>query len=132
ESGKPKVSVNFSNGSSGMLKNIRMLTSEEYAILANEADQYRTAVQGYGIGGGEVPFTDDEMKNLPYYDHQKAITRNAQTRDLNVSVSGGNDGQRYFLSGQYYDQQGIIIGTEMKRYNFKINYDNNLSEKLQL
>src|SRR5690606_33574103 len=62
----------------------------------------------------------------------KAITRNAQTRDLNVSVSGGNDGQRYFLSGQYYDQQGIIIGTEMKRYNFKINYDNNLSKKLQL
>lgn len=123
--GKPKIALNFSNGFTDLLKDIKLLNSQEYAQLANEAYTFRGLTSG-------VPFLESEIAGLPYYNHQDAVTQSAQTKDLNVSLSGGDSKSKYYLSGQYFDQEGIISSTNLKRYNFKINYDNNVSQKLKV
>ena len=64
------------------------------------------------------------------YDWQDAALRNAFTQDHQISFTGGDEISRYSISGGFKDQQGIIIGTELKRYTGRINYERNLSQRL--
>ncbi len=123
--GKAKIAFNFSNGFTDLLKDISLLKSADYANLSNESYIARGLTSG-------TPFLPNEIANLPNYNHQDAIIQSAQTRDLNVSLSGGDTKSKYYISGQYFDQEGIIISTQLKRYNFKINYDNNVTQKLKI
>ena len=64
------------------------------------------------------------------YDWQDAALRTAFTQDHQISFAGGDEISRYSISGGYKDQQGIIIGTDLKRYTGRINYERNLSQRL--
>jgi TonB-linked SusC/RagA family outer membrane protein len=64
------------------------------------------------------------------YDWQDAALRNAFTQDHQISFTGGDEISRYSISGRFKDQQGIIIGTDLKRYTGRINYERNLSQRL--
>jgi TonB-dependent starch-binding outer membrane protein SusC len=50
----------------------------------------------------------------------------------NLSMSGGDDKHTYFLSGNYFDQEGISINSGLERYNFQINTDHKVSDKLKV
>ena len=65
-------------------------------------------------------------------DWQDLIFRNAPIATVNASVSGGTDRTRYFLSGGYYDEQGIMINNYFKRYNLRTNVDHEISAKFKL
>ena len=64
------------------------------------------------------------------YDWQDAALRTAISQDHQISFTGGDEISRYSISGGYKDQQGIIIGTDLKRYTGRINYERNLSQRL--
>lgn len=64
------------------------------------------------------------------YDWQDAALRTAFTQDHQISFAGGDEISRYSISGGYKGQQGIIIGTDLKRYTGRINYERNLSQRL--
>lgn len=57
------------------------------------------------------------------YDYQDYIFRTAAGTDNNVSVSGGTDKTKYYLSGSYFFNQGIIKNTDFRRYSFRANVD---------
>jgi TonB-linked SusC/RagA family outer membrane protein len=60
------------------------------------------------------------------------VTRNGFTAQHNISLSGGSKQTKYLLSGNYYDQQGIIKNAELKRYSFRANIDQDVSKYLRL
>ncbi len=124
--GKPKFTLNASNGFSSMPKYLNMLNGQDYTTLANEAYKYQNPTSSL------VPYSGEEIQSVPSYDHQRAITSMGQTRDINLTVSGGDSRNKYYLSGQYFDQSGIIRSTRLTRYNLKLNLDNELSPKLRL
>lgn len=55
------------------------------------------------------------------------VTRDGSTAQHNISVTGGNKLTKYFLSGNYYDQEGIVKNSAMKRYSVRANVDQELS-----
>ncbi|GGM90113.1 SusC/RagA family TonB-linked outer membrane protein [Dyadobacter beijingensis] len=63
-------------------------------------------------------------------DWQDAIFRNASIRNIQVAASGGNENVRYAISAGYFNQQGIIINTGLKRYSFRANADAKVSKRL--
>lgn len=63
---------------------------------------------------------------------QDAIFRNAPIRNYQVSASGGSEGMRYAVSAGYFDQQGIILNTSLKRYSFRANIDGKVSDRLSV
>ncbi|MDR0419365.1 MAG: TonB-dependent receptor, partial [Prevotellaceae bacterium] len=125
QAGKPKVDVSYFMSFSSMSKKIDLLNSHQYAELSNEAKKYR-------YPDGAINFTDEELAALPSFDHTSAIMQTGLTNDLNVSVSGGNESTKYYLSTQYYDQEGIVRNTGLTRYNIKMNLEQKLSTKLTL
>lgn len=65
--------------------------------------------------GGTIIFKDHggEVEDL--------VFRNTYTKDHYVSVTGGNDKGRYFASFDYYNEEGIIVGSDYKRYSGTLN-----------
>lgn len=60
------------------------------------------------------------------------IFRIAPTMTLDVSTRGGNEKTRYFLSGTYYNQDGIVLGTAFQRYSGRLNLDHKINDKFSI
>lgn len=116
--GTPVIHIGASAGVSGM---------REYPDIL-DASRFRDALQYYtpteaadsDFGGNEDAF--------------KAITRQAITQSYYGDVSGGTDHGKYRLSGGYLNQNGIINGSQLKKYtgNFTGNFNFLESKRLGL
>jgi len=56
-------------------------------------------------------------------DWMSEILVTAPTANTELSVSSGNDKFRLFVSGNYYDQDGVVAGTNYQRYSGRLNAD---------
>lgn len=76
------------------------------------AQQYRQTAKTLGLA------IDDKGANTNWQDK---IFRNAYSQDYNVTMSGGSEKTTYRASLGYGDQQGIMLASDMKRTNARIN-----------
>jgi TonB-linked SusC/RagA family outer membrane protein len=60
------------------------------------------------------------------------VTRNGSIQQHNLSLSGGNESTKYLLSGNFYDNQGIIKNAGLKRYSFRANIDQKINKFMTL
>ena len=58
--------------------------------------------------------------------------RTGVTQQHNLSVSGGNDRVRYFISGGIFEQEGIGLRTDLNRYSLRVNTDIRATERLEV
>lgn len=95
-------------------------------------DAYQYAEQNYiaRSNGGElssypnelIPYLNDEP-GLTNTDWQAALFRTAPIENYNLSVHGGSRKTKYFVSGNYAGQKGIVRGSGFKRYSLRTNLD---------
>jgi TonB-linked SusC/RagA family outer membrane protein len=64
------------------------------------------------------------------YDYNDYIFRTGIGTDNNISVSGGKEKTKYYLSGSYYYNQGIIKNTDFSRFSFRSNIEQGINEWL--
>lgn len=81
-----------------------------------------------GIGLRYQLTTNQEQEYFPFNenidtDWQDAIFQNAIQQKYNLSISGGTKNINYRVSGEYFDQEGVLIYTGMKRFTFRTNLD---------
>lgn len=77
------------------------------------ADEYRTYLQENDMS---IDPTDDLKAST---DWQKEVQRTGISHNHNVSISGGTDKTNYSASLNYFNNKGVIKGSELKRYNGK-------------
>lgn len=58
--------------------------------------------------------------------------RRGVTQNHTLSVSGGTDKTQYYISGNYYNEQGTLIDNSNRNYNLRSNITTKLSDKLKL
>ncbi|MEX6687457.1 TonB-dependent receptor [Danxiaibacter flavus] len=110
--GRTLNAVNGSRGY-GLLTDAANLAS--FDIRAYTPDNSNLLSMGWDtVGdpyGGTIIFKDHgkEIENL--------VFRNTYTQDHYVNVTGGNDRGRYFASFDYYNEDGVIVGSSYKRYS---------------
>jgi TonB-linked SusC/RagA family outer membrane protein len=56
-------------------------------------------------------------------DWSKILYRQGISQSHEVNLSGGSDKTRFFLSAGYYDQEGIDLGSALKRYTTRFNIE---------
>jgi len=66
------------------------------------------------------------------YDYQDYIFQTGLGTDNNISISDGTDKTKYYLSGSYFFNQGIIKNTDFQRFSFRANVDQTISKILSL
>lgn len=102
KAGETKIDVSASAGVSNMARSIDVLNG----------DEYRAALKQYGLTSGDYGGNVDAMK---------AITRTGYNQNYNIGISGGSNGNTFRASFGYQNQQGIIIGTDFKKYSGAFN-----------
>lgn len=90
---------------------------DEYAVPnSNEYDNYQLWKSGQG---GITDWVD-------------LATRTGVIQDHNLSVNGGSDRVKYYMSGDFMNQKGVLEGYGYKRYSIRINLDANITDFLKI
>lgn len=123
-SGKVQVNASFQSGVSTYINQIRLLSGPQYAELVKEMymNVGRTETVATQLAGSTT--IDTDWFNL--------TTRNAQYRNYNASISGGKEGNNYFVSFGYRDQENASPGNGLKQYTSNLRFLNTLSDKLKM
>ena len=107
----------------------KMANTAEYVELYNEAaDNDNAGVTNPALIRPKIPATI----NVANTDWLKAIFQKGQIQSYQLSVRGGNDKTLYYISANYFKQDGIIINSWYERYSVlsKLNID--LTDKLSI
>ncbi|MEM6526438.1 MAG: TonB-dependent receptor [Bacteroidota bacterium] len=101
-------------------------------------DQYRQLyIEGYVNAGTltEEEATDLYASQFPEdanTDWLDEISQTGTTSQYDLSFQGGSDKLTYFISGSYFDQEGVVIENKFERYSSRINLSANLTDKLKV
>ncbi len=108
----------FTNGDSG------------YGTLQEALDDYKSIVEGrmtrYSAGN------DDWRTTKINTDWQDQIFQRAPISQYDLNFSGGTDKTKYYASGEYLDQTGILIKNGYKRYNGRLNLEQSVKDWLSI
>lgn len=124
--GKTKVSYNTFFSSQNLRRKLPLLSAPDYARVANE----RSTSQG-----GSAVYTDAEIQNFEANggtDWQDEIFRTGLHQNHNLSISGGNEKTRFLISGNYVNQEGILLNSGYKRYQLRGNLENEINKKVKV
>ena len=69
---------------------------------------------------------------LEFQDHVQEVLQTAPMQQYQLSARGGSENVRYAISGEYLNQDGIVINSGFKRYSTRANIDVKVSKKLAL
>ncbi len=69
-----------------------------------------------------------DKNGVDWYD---VIFRNAPIRNYNLTVSGGSEGGRFAISADYFEQQGVLIENNFKRYSLRANTEFNIKKRVR-
>lgn len=129
QSGKVKVSYDGFVGFSNATDFYEMMNAQEYVDFKNLAVKNRygtdelSLTTGYVSPYGNKAFNMMKDANGSYVDTdwKDAAFQNGLSQSHSVAVSGGSDKVRYYLSGNYTTQEGIVKGDKYDRLGVKAN-----------
>jgi TonB-linked SusC/RagA family outer membrane protein len=133
---KPTITFNSSLALSSNTRFPEFLNGPEYAKWYNKAQEMD------GIAETGRRFTPEEIDRITNGDPQ-GVFGNTDWFDMlfkssapiytnNLSLNGGSDKFKYFVSLGSYNQQGIIARTSNNRYNFRTNIDAQVAERFKV
>ncbi|TDQ79470.1 SusC/RagA family TonB-linked outer membrane protein [Sphingobacterium yanglingense] len=92
-------------------------------------------IKGKNIDGRELsldylnPYLNGES-GLTNTDWMDVAFRNAPIANYNLSFKGGGEKSKFYTSLGYFDQKGVVIGTDLQRYSASVNLNTKLSDKI--
>lgn len=124
KAGAPQITYDFYAGYQEILKRMPVVDLPQFATLINA----RAAVWGFDT---RPQFVNPQYLG-PGTDWQKELFRKAPMMNHTLTVSGGDARTQYLLSTSYFDQEGIAIGSDFKRYSIRLNLDNKTTNWLKI
>jgi TonB-linked SusC/RagA family outer membrane protein len=124
KAGKVTVDYEGSYSVQTLRKKLDMMNAREYATFYNlqaandKLNPYFTQEQIDSFGEG--------------YDWQNLVFRKAPMHNHNLTVSGGAAKTRFSVGASLFSQDGIIIGSDYKRYSLRANVNTEVSKKFSL
>ena len=125
--GHDRISFDSYYGVQQPTRKMDVMNAYDYALLVNEAYENDGALPVY-----DAAKMAELQANPKGTDWQDEIFRAAPIRSYQLSFSGGNNKSRYAISAAYFDQDGIIINSNFKRYSSRINVDRTIWDNLKV
>jgi TonB-linked SusC/RagA family outer membrane protein len=122
--GENHVTIESSYGTQTAARTIPMLNAQQFATLVNEAN---------AVAGKAQAYTPAEISAMGVgTDWEDAVLQTAPQQSHTLTFSGGDQTTRYVVSGSYFDQDGIVTGSDFKRYSGRVNLDRNIGSRLNV
>lgn len=109
-SSTPRFEFSSYIGSATAWRKLKVLNSEQYRDLMTEMGQ-----------------NTDWSQYTSNTDWQNKIFQQGRSQNYQLSVSGKNDQTNYYVSLGWIQQKGSVRSSEMDRYNFKVNLEQNIN-----
>ncbi|WP_298716204.1 SusC/RagA family TonB-linked outer membrane protein, partial [Chitinophaga sp.] len=81
---------------------------------------------------GQTRKLASELVDVTRYDYQDDIFQRGIGTDNYLSVSGGTEKTKYYFSGGYYKNEGIVRNTDFQRFNFKARIDQMINKYISI
>jgi TonB-linked SusC/RagA family outer membrane protein len=117
KSGIPKIEYNGFVSFNKPMKKYKLMDAVTYAKIAN-------------LTAGVDVFPDPQSFANQTTDWQSMIFDNSVTKSHQLSVSGGTENAKYYVSGFYIDQEGLLVNSNQKKFGVRSNIDLKLSKRL--
>jgi TonB-linked SusC/RagA family outer membrane protein len=130
KAGATRFNLGAQGGFSEATHKREFLNSEQYVTLLTEAlvnsgrlaAANTTRLTTYAAGA-----TNPLTYNTNWQDQ---VLRRAPFQQYDLNASGGTEKTRFYFSGQYSDQKGILVNNEYKRIAARFNLDHQATERL--
>ena len=124
KAGAPQISYDVYAGYQEIQKRLSVVNLPQFATFINA----RAIAWGFD--------SRPEFAN-PHYlgagtDWQKELFRKAPEMSHTITINGGDAKTQYLLSTSYFDQEGIALGSDFKRYSLRLNLDNKTTNWLKI
>lgn len=145
--GKTRIDLNVSTGWQNIDHKIPMLSTADWVKRQIDIRNYNyTYLDGVLIPGrsasdpnsvrGNVNFKiPNEFRDpslLPDNNWQDIVYQTAPMNNYQLSASGGTDNMRFYISGNYINQEAITRGQGFKKYSLRGNIDANITDKIKV
>ncbi len=124
KTGEGKLTYDFSYGVQKIYRKLDVMNLREFATYQNEV----APIMGFSPA---EEFADPSILGEGT-DWQEAIFRPGATQDHQLSFSGGKENMNYYISAGYFDQTGILLGSNFKRYTTRFSLDDQLKKWLKV
>ncbi len=152
--GKPKITFSTYGGFNEANRKLDMLTSEEWINRATEMINAQWVASGSGrtvsqtteerrqiLGLAQGVYNTNYMiddrwymeghPGLNFINWQDEAFRKGLVQNYQVSATGGNESVKYYISGNYQNQEGMIKGMEYTGYSARANLEVAANKKLK-
>ncbi|WPR71162.1 TonB-dependent receptor [Flavobacterium sp. NG2] len=113
KTGKTNIEFNQSYSSQKVNNTIDVLNADQFAA-------YRSS------------FATNYVKGPANTNWQDEIYKSGNISNTQLSFSGGTDKVKYYLSGNYYNQEGVVLNSDLERYTILSNVDLEVTDKLKV
>ncbi len=128
---KPTFSADYSTGYSNVAKTYEMLNAAQYMDYANTF--------GQGSSSPYTPFPqavkDSILAAGTNTNWQDEVFRTGDVRNLQLTMRGATTAAsptRYSLSGGYFNQNGIVVGSGLKRISGRVNLNQSIGSRIEI
>lgn len=133
--GKSEVKVNYGFSITQFPNTGRReyVGSKQYVEVFNEGVDNYNRQNGFTVNSsGYVKPIRNPYGDMPDTDWLDLITRLGQSHYLDLSFSGGNAKTKYYLSGSYNYQEGVIKTNDISKVNLKSNINHEMFKWLKV
>ncbi len=124
--GKAQITARLNRGVGTLsLGNFRLLNGQELYDVQRAVFQRDRPT---GILNDYLPAPENNA-NTNWFDQAFQTAPNTLAE---LTASGGSEKSRFFLSGNYYQEDGILKGTGLNRFGLRLNFSHNFSDKLRV
>lgn len=121
--GKPDINVKIQTGILSPTKTPKMANSATWAEMYNIARTSRGHAAAYTPEEIEKYRTQSDPYLYPSVDWLSELMENSATSQrVNLNVTGGGQVARYYVSGAFYNENGLFITDPSHEWDSKINY----------
>jgi len=124
KAGPPQISYDFYTGYQEIIKRLPTVNLPEFATFINA----RAVAWGFD---SRPEFANPQYLG-PGTDWQKELFRKAPMMSHAITINGGDARTQYVLSPSYFNQDGIALGSNFKRYSLRLNLDNKTTDWLKI
>jgi len=139
KAGRTNINFGAQYGFSKPTRKVRFLNAAEYkdyylkaaansdridGIPTNDPDSYTAYMQDFIEFNSLGTNSDTDWGSLAFQD--------APLKQYDLNFNGGNDRTSFYVSGQYLDQAGILIGNSLERIAGRMNLEHKVSERFKL
>ncbi|MCF3108097.1 TonB-dependent receptor [Niabella sp. CC-SYL272] len=143
KAGRPVVSYNGNYAVQQISKRLSMLNASDFMTETNryvyEKWMIDNKIAPYGTGDAALAppytpwYTDAQIASAGSgTDWYGLVTRQGNIRQHNLSVSGGTQGTKYMVSGNYFGQDGVVKNSDFARYAVRTNLEQKLSKRFTM